>query len=143
MIKHPGYVAVFFYQEDDFGTQLLLQKKDRGWRGIDLWTPFGGQIEEGEEPMTCIQREVLEELGVTILGTQLQFYKQLSTTTKSGDMVPLHYFSAQFIWPINTIRLGEGCGFAFWYADELATVPMQAHEKLIAEEILNTLQNQE
>ncbi len=39
-----GYAAIYFYRRDDFGTQILLQKKDREWRGIDVWTPFGGAL---------------------------------------------------------------------------------------------------
>lgn len=139
MNNHLGYAVVYFYRKDDFGTQLLLQKKDRGWRGIDLWTPFGGRIELGEEPISCVKREVLEELGVTVSDEQLQFVREIETTTNTGDVAPLHVFSAQFIWSPSAIRLSEGCGFAFWYSDELKSVPMQPHEKIVAEEIADLI----
>jgi len=139
MNKNLGYAAIFFHRRDDYGVQILLQKKDRGWRGIDLWTPFGGRIEGEESPLDCLQREVGEELGLDITNKQLELFKEIQTTTKAGEEVPLYIYTAQFDFPLQSVRLQEGCGFAFWYSDELTTVPMQEHEKLVAQEITNSL----
>lgn len=39
------------------------------------------------------------------------------------------------------IQLSEGCGFAFWYTDELASLSMQPHEKVAAGEIVQIINN--
>ena len=113
-----------------------MQKKDRGWRGYDVWTPFGGHIEEGEDPITCIVREVREELELSIDAKNLEFFSEIATKTKNGQAVPLYVYACYLFAHISEVRVHEGCGFAFWYIDELPLLPMQPHEKQIAERII-------
>ena len=43
------------------GTRVLLARNDR-----DEWELPGGQLEVGESPRECVEREVLEETGLTV-----------------------------------------------------------------------------
>lgn len=141
-IIHHGYVVLFFYRHDAHGVQVLLQKKDRGWRGADLWTPFGGGIEEGETPEIALVREIREEIGVDVLPEHLEHPCMSTTYTKAGAEVPLHAYATPFTYPLDRIRLTEGCGWALWYVDELPMVPMQPHEKKLLLELIPRITQQ-
>jgi len=47
------------------GDQILLPMKKVGF-GAGKWNGYGGNIEEGEEPIDCIIRETEEESGLVI-----------------------------------------------------------------------------
>lgn len=96
-------------------------------------------MEVGEDPVSCVKREILEELHIVATDEQLQYIKVINTTTKDGQVVPLHIYTALFTGEISDIRLHEGCGFAFWYTDELPALPMQPHEKIAAEEVVTVI----
>ena len=55
------------------------------------------------------------------------------------EEVPLQIFSAHFPYPLNSARLSEGCGLAFWYTDELQKVDMQQNEKAVLLELVEEL----
>ena len=134
-LKSGGYATVLFINEDKHGKQLLLQKKDRGWKGEDFWTVFGGHIEDGETPVDCIVREVEEELGITIPANVFKLFETIQIP--HGDIsVPLHLFITPFTGKISDIRLSEGCGFAFWYFDEVKKLPLVSHERTLLEKFI-------
>ena len=113
--------TILFYRHTDTGTQVLLQKKDRGWPkggGNDYWTVFGGSIELGESPEECIVREVREELGLNISESDLFFFEDIRLSGQSGDtLMPLYL--CEFTYALRDIKLDEGCGWAFHYLDEI------------------------
>ena len=49
-----------------FKDGLLLLGKRKNSHGSDSWAPPGGHLEFGESFQDCAQREVLEEVGITI-----------------------------------------------------------------------------
>ena len=44
---------------------LVVQRKPTSRRGL-LWEFPGGKIEEGEDPRSCLKRELNEELGIEV-----------------------------------------------------------------------------
>lgn len=125
-MSNKNYIGVVFTHEDEFGKQVLLQKKDRGYRLFpDYWTVFGGQVEEGETDLVCLVREVREELGLDVSPTEFTFLGE--TDVSNGKTLRL--YTAVFPAEISEIRLSEGCGFAFWYYDELKDLKLIPHEK--------------
>jgi ADP-ribose pyrophosphatase YjhB (NUDIX family) len=49
----------------DEGGRVLLARR-AGDPGADLWDLLGGFVEEGEEPLAALRREVAEETGLEI-----------------------------------------------------------------------------
>ena len=65
-MKHPRHiVAVFGLIRNTAGEILMLESPRRGWE-----LP-GGQVEEGEDLMRALAREILEETGVTAVVDRL------------------------------------------------------------------------
>lgn len=67
VIHHPGAAAVVPFLSDPAGPdpQVLLIKQYRYAVGGMLWEIPAGRLEEGELPLTCAHRELLEETGCT------------------------------------------------------------------------------
>lgn len=59
--ERPHSVSVAGVIVDDEGRALLIQRRDNG-----QWEPPGGVLEPGETVPQALQREVLEETGLTI-----------------------------------------------------------------------------
>jgi len=59
--ERPHSVSVAGVLVDDEGRALLIQRRDNG-----RWEPPGGVLEPGETVPQALQREVLEETGLTI-----------------------------------------------------------------------------
>ena len=53
--------------------KILLQKKAEGLFGAGRWNGAGGKIEENESSVSCIKRELKEELDITIKIHGLEF----------------------------------------------------------------------
>jgi len=65
-MKHPRHiVAVFGLIRNTAGKILMIESPRRGWE-----LP-GGQVEEGEDLMRALAREIYEETGVTALTDRL------------------------------------------------------------------------
>ena len=65
-MKHPRHiVAVFGLIRNTAGEILMIESPLRGWE-----LP-GGQVEEGEDLMRALAREILEETGVTAVVDRL------------------------------------------------------------------------
>ena len=53
--------------------QILLSKRHKGTHLGGLWEFPGGKFESGEEPMTCLSRELKEELGIAPVDASFMF----------------------------------------------------------------------
>ena len=63
--------------------QILIAKRREGDRLAGLWEFPGGKIEEGEDPLHCLARELHEEFGITaaigeLLVSHVHHYPHLS-----------------------------------------------------------------
>ncbi len=108
-------------------AEVLLQKKDSGY----LWAPnkwgfFGGAVEEDENPSDSIKREIKEELGMKL--DDFSFFKKYPIYDKSIDGKErngnLYIFTVKFNNSLETLKLKEGGGFAFFTQDEIPKLPM-------------------
>ena len=76
--KRAAGVAVLY------GNSILLAKRIEFWGEEKApvpyggyWSIFGGEIEEGENPMMCAVRELEEEAQIKISITDLKFIKKI------------------------------------------------------------------
>jgi len=90
---HRDIVSAVILSADN---KLLFGKKNpqRGGVYLDKWHIPGGGIEQGEDRITALKREVLEEAGIVIEGAAIQELDSLgsSETLKklpTGEVVPL------------------------------------------------------
>ncbi len=84
------------------------------------WCMFGGGIEEGEDPITAVSRELVEELHLQI--DKLTFFKSEAYEVSSGNKSRkgTHFcFIAKYLGKLSDIHIAEGCGFAFFSPEEL------------------------
>lgn len=67
MVRHPGASAVVPFLSDPTGEdpQLLLLKQFRHAAEGFIWEIPAGKLDDGEEPLVCAERELLEETGCT------------------------------------------------------------------------------
>ncbi len=79
MIKNP--VTTLCYLEKDGSWLMLHRVKKEKDVNKDKWIGVGGHVEEGESPEDCLQREVLEETGLTLLDWS---FRGLITFTQEG-----------------------------------------------------------
>ncbi len=63
--NHPKIIRVTAAILEQDGKILIAQRK-KGDRLEGKWEFPGGKIEEGENPKTCLQRELQEELGIEV-----------------------------------------------------------------------------
>ncbi|MFA9487665.1 MULTISPECIES: dihydroneopterin triphosphate diphosphatase [unclassified Mannheimia] len=69
--KNPNSVLVVIYAKDT-NRVLMLQRKD----DPDFWQSVTGSLEIGEKPIEAAEREVLEEIGLSISNLQISGEKQ-------------------------------------------------------------------
>lgn len=65
--KRPESILAVIYAKSS-GRVLMLQRRD----DPDFWQSVTGSLEEGETPLQTAQREVKEEVGIDILGENLE-----------------------------------------------------------------------
>ncbi len=62
----PEFASLIPYMRDNDVWKFYLQRRDRHAREYPEWLgPFGGHIEEGENPEEAMLREIQEELSIT------------------------------------------------------------------------------
>lgn len=62
--KRPTLVTAAIIERE--GMYLLTQRPDDGRQNSGEWEFPGGEIEFGEHPRPCLEREIREELGISI-----------------------------------------------------------------------------
>ena len=113
-MSEKEYSVIIFY--NSYG-EILLQKKDLRYPPHPgCWAFFGGGIEEGETSYQAIVREVDEELGIELKNAEL--FQECSI----GGVGQLSVYIAPFDYQLSDLSLGEGCGFAFFSADEIKSI---------------------
>lgn len=66
---------------DEAGRFLLVRK-----RGSEIFFQPGGKIDDGEDPETCLLREIEEELGIRIGRSQLRYAAKMAALPPTKRM---------------------------------------------------------
>ena len=71
------------------GDKYLIAQRKRGSHQGLKWEFPGGKVEEGESPEACLEREIKEELNMTIIVGDI--FKVVSHTYDAGQVILLCY----------------------------------------------------
>ena len=102
--------------------EILLQKKDSTHTYPNVWCFFGGKIEGNETPTEALEREIIEETGITIKSYEslgVEDYDEPEANKKGKAYMFRYEMDSKDI--IN-IRCGEGAGFAFFQKSEIKEI---------------------
>ncbi len=88
MTTFRAYVAVYLILRRN-NEVLLLQRKNTGFDD-GKWSIPAGHVEENESAMTAMIREAYEEIGITLLPTDLSLVYTLHR--KSGERVYIDFW---------------------------------------------------
>ncbi|MFU8773332.1 MAG: A/G-specific adenine glycosylase, partial [Anaerolineales bacterium] len=111
------------------GCVLIAQRPSNGLLG-SLWEFPGGKVQPGEDLASCLQREIFEELGVTIsVGEELGVHRHAYTHFR----VTLHAFHCQLVHgkPLNLVHQA----IVWVEPEELDNYPMGKIDRQIAKKI--------
>lgn len=107
----------------DKNGRVLLQKKDSEYHfGSNVWSVWGGMIEDKETPKEAILRELKEELGQKIEITNFKFSgNYLYEGNLNGNQIKINHsvFNLKFDGDLSKISLEEGAGFVLFEKDEI------------------------
>ena len=94
------------------GALLLMQRDDKpGIINPGVISSFGGNVEEGEDPLTAAHREINEETNLGLNKDDLIFFKQYrKTKAEHGEDRDVYYFIARDIDDSN-LETYEGQGY--------------------------------
>ncbi|MBC7113467.1 MAG: NUDIX hydrolase [Candidatus Methanomethyliales bacterium] len=80
IVVHRGAVAIVGVD----GDRILMERQYRHAAGKPMWEIPAGTLEEGEDPMECAKRELLEETGYTAESMEevMHFYVAVGYSTE-------------------------------------------------------------
>jgi len=129
--KIPHFVVTAGILRQD-GRVLIAQRPEDGLLG-GMWEFPGGKIEDEEELTACLQRELLEELGVHVnVNTPAGVYRHAYTHFR----VTLHAFECCLEPPGQAIRCEGVADFKWVLPEQLGDYPMGKIDRLISARIL-------
>ncbi len=100
VIKRPDVAAILAIDDD----MIIIEKNDRFPNGIDIEIP-SGNVEEGERPIDCAERELKEETGYAA-ENMVEFTKFYTSIGYSTQIV--HCFVAKGLKKKSEQKLDEG-----------------------------------
>ncbi len=117
--------AIIIYQQ----KALIIQRSYGEGSGSGSWEFAGGKLEFGEDLETCLKREIMEEVGLTVKVEKL-LYASTFLTKEKRQTVILNYLCHSFS---DQITLSEEHEKYIW-ADK------KTMKKYLAKGILNDLE---
>ncbi len=80
IVVHRGAVAIVGID----GDRILMERQYRHAAGKPMWEIPAGTLEEGEDPLECARRELLEETGYTAESMEeiMHFYVAVGYSTE-------------------------------------------------------------
>lgn len=102
-MRHSTAAKLFL--SDAEGNILLLQRSDTHPRTPLTWDPPGGFIEPGEDLVTALKRELMEEAGLSMGGaTPYVIYADTNYYENSSDNLPKSVVRVYFSARIDSVK---------------------------------------
>ncbi|MBW4436132.1 MAG: NUDIX domain-containing protein [Pleurocapsa minor GSE-CHR-MK-17-07R] len=114
--------------------EVLLQLRDDkpGLRYANMWTLFGGSVEEGEQQADAIRRELIEELA---LSPRLTYWKRFTCGARTipGEVITYNHAWMARLDETPTV-LNEGQAMAWFSRESAAGLELAFAQQNILEE---------
>ena len=112
------------------GHILLQHRTDDAFRLPGYWAFFGGGIEQGENPMEALKREIREELSYQVQDPKFL----LAQKVRDGENDNTKYvFVEQY--QDQPLQLGEGQAMGWFSPDETHGLKMIDHDRFVVEQV--------
>jgi len=121
----------------DPAGRLLLQLRDGNTRADPhRWSLPGGHVDQGEDPLACAHRELLEETGLTADALAL-FWRGLAPTARfPGKLAEFSIFYAGTDATDADVVCGEGAAMRFVAAAQVPALEFGAAYTMIVPRFL-------
>ena len=122
---NPRLTSLCYIEKDGCYLVLHRTKKENDENG-DKWIGVGGKFGTGESPLECVQREVMEETGLTM--TNPRFRGIVTFVSDEWGTEYMHLFTCtEFTGTLTDCDEGE---LVWLPKDELLTKKMWAGDRL-------------
>lgn len=122
---NPRLTSLCYIEKDGCYLVLHRTKKEHD-ENEDKWIGVGGKFEPGESPLECVQREVMEETGLTM--TNPRFRGIVTFVSDEWGTEYMHLFTCtEFTGTLTDCDEGE---LVWLPKDELLTKKMWAGDRL-------------
>lgn len=113
------------YLERDGRYLMLYRNKKKDDLNAGKWVGIGGHLEEGESPLQCFKREVLEESGLTV--NSAHYLGQIDFLNDAYPPERMYLFvSSDFTGEVRECDEGE---LSFIPRDEVMSLPLWEGDK--------------
>lgn len=120
----PGNAAAAVIVLDDGRYLLQLRDNKEGVFFPGHWGLFGGGVEEGEQPVDALRRELKEELGLTVDELQPLTRFEFDLTPMGLSRFYRDFFEVHLpVAIMPSLQLGEGAAFKAFTRDEILDLP--------------------
>jgi len=117
----------------DAQDRVLIAKRPQRKHMGGFWEFPGGKLEQGESPFQAIQREILEELAIEVVGTTVL----ASFALRDGD--ELAFFPVVCQWLRGDIVLLEHDEYSFVALENLTHFDLAPADMIAAQRLINFL----
>jgi 8-oxo-dGTP pyrophosphatase MutT (NUDIX family) len=137
-LQAPFKVGVAVLALDRWG-RVLLQLRDADLppeRYPDMWSFPGGVLKPGEPPDAGVLREFEEETGLLLQSLKLfrVYRRDTNLPTSLTDVFHIYYVDADV--DEDAIEVNEGQAFRYFRPDELPSLPIPEHSRIVLDEFL-------
>lgn len=117
----PKSGAKTFIKNDKLGKYLfVLRDNNPNIPNPNCWGLIGGGIEEGEEPIEALKREIKEEIGIELHDIKKISVLEVPLTINGKTTIVLgHVFLSHTDAEIKDIKLKEGQKVEYFTLDEI------------------------
>ena len=130
-IALPFKISVLVFVQNNFNEHLLIRRNKAPNKGC--WSPIGGKLEmhQGESPYECARRETKEEIGLSLVDSDLHCFGYISEKSYEGTG---HWLMFLFDCKKKIQKLPEKIDegtFAFFSRSEIESLSIPKTDRML------------